>query len=87
MRREMGGAEHEWLCAPMAIGQLRPQTLLARARRGASESLKTRRAFAHFISGAEAPIYILSLLAHNLHNHPFVPLPIKLGIEDPLPRP
>jgi hypothetical protein len=29
----------------------------------------------------------LSLLPHDFHNHPFVPLPIKLGIKDPLPRP
>jgi hypothetical protein len=27
------------------------------------------------------------LLAHYLHNHPLVTLPVKLGIEDPLPSP
>jgi hypothetical protein len=27
-----------------------------------------------------------SLLPRNFHNHPFVPLPIKLGMKDPLPR-
>ena len=30
---------------------------------------------------------ILSLLPHDFHNHPLVPLPIKFGIKNPLPRP
>jgi hypothetical protein len=30
---------------------------------------------------------ILSLLPHDFHNHPFVPLPIKFGIKNPLPCP
>jgi hypothetical protein len=29
----------------------------------------------------------LSSLPHDFHNHPLVPLPIKLGIKDPLPSP
>jgi molecular chaperone DnaK (HSP70) len=41
------------------------------------------------IDSADRPgiLRCLSSLPHDFHNHPLVPLPIKLGIKDPLPSP